>query len=145
MLSNDLLSDTNKLELKKEFLFKSSRSGGSGGQNVNKVSTKVEIVFNIDASTVFNEEQKELLKVKLSNKIDREGNLHMQSQKSRSQLANKEDAMDKLFHLLENAIKKKVERKATKVPSSVIAKRLDQKKEISHKKATRKKIGLKDW
>ena len=92
-----------------------------------------------------NKEQKELLKVKLSNKIDREGNLHMQSQKSRSQLANKKDAMDKLFHLLENAIKKKVERKATKVPSSVIAKRLDQKKEISHKKATRKKIGLKDW
>lgn len=77
-------------ELNKEVRFKTSRSGGSGGQHVNKVSTKVELLFNVKESLVLSEIQKQKISDKLSNRIDLEGILHIQCDETRSQLKNKE-------------------------------------------------------
>ena len=123
----------------KEVTFKTSRSGGKGGQNVNKVSTKVELIFNIDNSTLFTAPEKELLIEKLAGKLDSEGNIHVVSQADRSQLANKEDAIEKTILMLGKALHVQKKRKPTKVPKSVIAKRLDNKSVNSSKKQNRKK------
>ncbi len=126
----------------KEVTFKTSRSGGKGGQNVNKVSTKVELVFNIGNSLLFSDEEKELLVDKLGGKLDSEGNIHVVSQKDRSQLANKEDAIEKALVMLSKALHVQKKRKPTRVPKSVIQKRLDSKSAVSSKKETRKRPDL---
>lgn len=131
-----------KERLYKEFLIKSSRSGGSGGQNVNKVSTKIEIVFNIPQSEVFDEQQKLVLLEKLISKVDKEGCLHVVAQETRSQLLNKQLAVEKLFQLLTNAFKVEKARLATKVPRSVKEKRKSDKKSTSLRKEGRKKPRL---
>jgi ribosome-associated protein len=128
-----------KYDFLKEVTFKTSRSGGKGGQNVNKVSTKVELIFNIGNSLLFSAAEKMLLLEKLDGKIDSEGNLHVVSQKDRSQLANKEDAIEKALLLLDKALKVQKKRKPTKVPKSVIEKRLVGKSVISVKKQSRKR------
>lgn len=131
-----------KEDFSKEVTFKTSRSGGKGGQNVNKVSTKVELVFNIGDSSLFSDMEKELLAKKLEGKLDSEGNLHVVSQKDRSQLANKEDAIEKALVLLTKALHIQKKRKPTKVPKSVIEKRLDKKSVTSAKKENRKRPDL---
>ncbi len=128
-----------KEDLVKEITFKTSRSGGKGGQNVNKVSTKVELIFNIGTSLQFSDTEKLLLQEKLEGKLDSEGNLHVVSQKDRSQLANKEDALEKLIILLTKALHVQKKRRPTKVPKSVVEKRLESKLANSSKKQNRKR------
>jgi ribosome-associated protein len=121
----------------KEIEIKASRSSGKGGQNVNKVSTKIELIFDVNASDLLSGEEKEIINEKLSNRISKEGKLILQSQESRSQLTNKEIAIEKLYELLESALKKEKPRKATKPSKAKKEQRLQVKKVISEKKKSR--------
>lgn len=131
-----------KEQLIKECTFKTSRSGGKGGQNVNKVSSKVELIFNVTNSAHFTEEHKALITAKLATRIDSEGNLHIVSQEDRSQLLNKQRTILKLEALLVRSLHVEKKRKPTKIPKSVKEKRLQNKSMISSRKETRKKPGL---
>ncbi len=126
-----------KLKLIQEVIFKTSRSGGKGGQNVNKVSSKVEIIFDIQNSLLFTSDQKLLLLEKLANRLDSEGLVHVVSQENRSQLLNKQRAVVKLHALLSNALAVPKKRKPTVVPASVVRKRLINKAVHGQKKANR--------
>lgn len=128
-----------KEELIKELTFKTSRSGGKGGQNVNKVSSKVELIFNPQNSALFTDVQKKLLVERLSNRLDTEGNLHIVSQEDRSQLLNKQRTVIKLVKLLTQCLQVDKKRKPTKIPKAVIARRLSNKAIVSSKKENRKK------
>ncbi|MBI2279453.1 MAG: aminoacyl-tRNA hydrolase [Bacteroidetes bacterium] len=121
-----------------ELIFKTSRSGGAGGQNVNKVSSKVELIFDVAKSTQFTAEQKETIFIKLANRIDNEGLLHLQCDETRSQLKNKEIVVERLINLLETALKPVKKRKPSKPSKSSIRKRLENKKKLSDKKDTRR-------
>jgi len=129
-------------ELAKEITFKTSRSGGKGGQHVNKVSSKVEVVFNVSNSSFFTEEEKALLLEKLANRLDSEGNLHVVSQEDRSQLLNKQHAVIKLVNLLIKSLQVQKKRKQTKIPKAVVKKRLDDKMAKASKKESRRRPGL---
>lgn len=122
-----------------EFEFLTSRSSGPGGQNVNKVNTKVELRFHIFNSENLNEEEKITISEKLKNKINTEGYLVITCQTERSQLRNKELVIEKFFQILEKALHKPKKRRATKVPKSVKEKRLKTKKITSERKSSRKK------
>ncbi len=124
--------------LLKEISFKTSRSGGKGGQNINKVSSKVELNINIKSSVVFTEEQKIILSDKLSNRINSEGVLQVVTEEDRSQLRNKEKSIEKLIMLLSNALHKDKVRKPTKPGKSVIEKRLKLKQATAKKKINRR-------
>ena len=126
----------------KEAVFKTSRSGGSGGQNVNKVSSKVELVLNITDARFLNVTQKALVMEKLAHRIDQEGNLHVVSQVDRSQLLNKERCILKAVSILKAALHVHKARKPTKVPKSVVKKRLANKQSQALKKVYRKKPAL---
>ena len=132
----------NKEELVKEVFFKTSRSGGKGGQNVNKVSSKVELVFNPQNSALLTDEQKVLLQDRLANRLDSEGNLHIISQEDRSQLLNKQRTIIKLVELLSKCLHVQKKRKPSKIPKAIIEKRLANKSIKSSKKENRKKPGL---
>ena len=124
--------------LASELAFKTSRSSGKGGQNVNKVSSKVELNFNVGASSYLSQEQKEMLHKKLENRITKEGILRIVVQASRSQQENKEKAVKKFFALLEKAFKKEKPRKATRPSKAAKEKRLKEKKRKSERKELRK-------
>lgn len=128
-----------KEELIKELTFKTSRSGGKGGQNVNKVSSKVELIFNPQNSLLFTDDEKVLLLERLVNRLDSEGNLRIVSQEDRSQLLNKQRTVIKLVKLLTQCLQVEKKRKPTKIPKAVIAKRLTNKAIVSYKKENRKK------
>ena len=128
--------------LLKAVTFKTSRSGGKGGQNVNKVSSKVELILHIESAPFFSMAQKALLQERLAHRLDQEGNLHVVSQEDRSQLMNKEYALSKLIRLLESSLHVNKVRKPMKTPRSVILKRKSDKKSISLKKESRRKPRL---
>lgn len=126
----------------KELSFKAVRSSGAGGQHVNKVSSKIELTFNIEGSGVLTEEQKAILLKKLSNRLTKENVLILFCDDSRSQHKNKEIAIERFLELIKTGLKKVKLRKATKPSKSAIRKRLKSKKRLSQKKANRQKPDL---
>ena len=122
-----------------ELSFRTSRSSGAGGQHVNKTETKVEVLFDVDVSGGLNDEQKAIIKSKLASRINDDGILIMNSQKSRSQFSNKEDVIERLRIQLEKALIPKVKRKRTKPSREAIEERLTKKKMNAEKKENRRK------
>ena len=122
-----------------EFSFKAVRSSGAGGQNVNKVSSKVVLSFDLLNSKGLTDDEKTLLQTKLATKLTQEGILILTSEEDRSQLKNKEKVIKKCFKLLENALIIPKERKATKATRAAKEKRLNAKKVMSVLKQNRKK------
>lgn len=123
----------------KELQFKAIRSSGSGGQHVNKVSSKIELLFNLPNSLVLKEEQKTLIHKNLQNRLTKEGVLILQCQESRSQHKNKEIVIARFLELIKQSLILPKKRKKTKIPKVANKKRLEGKRNLSEKKANRKK------
>jgi ribosome-associated protein len=128
-----------KTDLQKETTYKASRSGGKGGQNVNKVSSKVELLFSVSNSALFSDEEKALLNDKLQNRFNKDGLVQIICDEERSQYLNREKALERLSVLLTNALHVPKTRKATKVSKAAKAARLDKKRLNAVKKENRKK------
>lgn len=111
-----------------EFIFKFSRGGGPGGQNVNKVNTRVTVLFDAANSRSFSDEQKGQILKRLASRADKDGVIRVVSQRYRTQKANREAAVERLEELLKGALKKKKVRKKTRVPESARRERLEKKK-----------------
>ncbi|WP_413513430.1 peptide chain release factor-like protein [Myroides odoratus] len=129
-----------KVELYKELYFKAVRSGGAGGQHVNKVSSKVMLFWNLNDSKLFREEEKTQLENRLGNNLSKDGILILVCEETRSQIKNKEIVVQKFFNQIKRALVQQKIRKETKVPKSVIRKNQESKKKSSLKKALRKRI-----
>jgi len=128
-------------DLSAEIQFFSTRSSGPGGQNVNKVNSRVELRFDLKNSQLISEAQKSVLMVKLATKISSEGILSVISQRYRSQLSNKEDAVAKFYQILTKALTPVKPRKKTSPSKSSVEKRLTEKRINAEIKQNRQKIG----
>ena len=131
-------------DLEKECKFKSTRSSGSGGQHVNKVSTRVELFFNIGASKWLSTEEKIKIRLHLKNRINKEDTLVVSSQLTCSQTLNKAKVFKKFEKLIQAALKPRPKRKEVKTLSANPKKRLTYKRKHSEKKEARKKVILPD-
>ncbi len=122
-----------------EFSFQASRSSGAGGQNVNKVNSRIELRFSVTDSAILSDDEKTILLIKLASKLTDDGILIITSQVSRSQLENKELCIEKFYKLVEKALTPSKPRRATKPTAASKRKRLDEKKGVSEKKQLRRK------
>lgn len=134
-----MLADYQIEQILKEFTYQTSRSGGKGGQNVNKVETKVEITFDVEKSAALSLEQKDIIFVK-SNKLINGTILKVSSSEHRTQLTNKQEAQKKLVNYLQNLLKPKIKRLATKPTKASKKRKLRDKKALSEKKSMRRKL-----
>ena len=125
--------------IKQELVYKAIRSGGAGGQHVNKVSTKVQLLFDLKNSNALRDEEKERLLVKLNNQLSKTGVLQLSADDSRSQLKNKTVVTQRFIDLIVSSLKVPKKRKPTKPSKSSIEKRLKEKKKASQKKSNREK------
>jgi len=129
-----------KIDITREISFRTARSGGSGGQNVNKVETMVEGLWDVDKSQVINDEQKQRIKDKLRNRITQNGLLIVKSQVERTQLGNKEIVLKKIHQLVMDSLQKKKSRISTKPTKESKEKRIQTKKKLSEIKSGRRKF-----
>ena len=127
-----------------ELIISASRSGGPGGQNVNKVSTKIELRFHVRNSSSLSEDEKEKIMTLLKNRINSEGELIIISQSERSQLMNRKKAEEKFYKLLASALTVRRERKATAPSAASRIERLEKKKMRGQTKKLRKDTGFED-
>ncbi|SDK43692.1 ribosome-associated protein [Maridesulfovibrio ferrireducens] len=118
-----------------EIIFIASRSSGPGGQHVNKTSSRVTLIFNLEESASLSDHQKRILLLRISNKINSKGELQISCEEHRSQFRNKEEALERFKSLLADGLKPIKQRRKTKVPNSTKRKRMDNK----NKRATTKK------
>jgi len=133
------------IDLTKEIQFQTTRSGGKGGQNVNKVETAVIGSLPIETSGMLSDDQKKILKEKLSNRITSDGFLQVKAQTHRTQLANKKDVIEKINKLVNAALMRKKFRIATKISKVAIEKRIESKKRQADLKCGRKKMKPGDY
>tara|TARA_B100000780_G_scaffold246698_1_gene191341 strand:+ start:224 stop:628 length:405 start_codon:yes stop_codon:yes gene_type:complete len=132
----------NKETILKELLFKAVRSSGAGGQHVNKVSSKVELYFDVINSVSISNEEKELLLKTLSTRLTKDGVLQLSSDESRSQHTNKEKVIKRFFEILAVGLTRPKKRRPTRMSRSQKEKRLGNKQKLSTKKTLRKKPDL---
>lgn len=133
-----MLSINDALSLpESELSYRTSRSSGPGGQNVNKVETRVTVLFDVQASTSLNAEDRKLILARLSTRIDKQGVLRVVSQKHRTQAANRDAARGRLAELLADALTRRIPRKRTRKPAAVNRRRLEDKRRRSELKRLR--------
>ena len=130
----------NKDKIITELEYKAVRSSGAGGQNVNKVSSKVILSFNLQNSQALDNEEKELVSQKLSTRLNSEGILSLHCDEDRSQIRNKQLVTKRFIELIEASLQKDRPRIATKIPKAVIKKRLENKRRQADKKQSRRRF-----